>query len=193
MSKTRKEDVTRGAILKSARTVFGKWGMEKSTMEDIARAAGKGKSTLYYYYKTKEEIFDECVKADIGKLLTTAKTSLEGVSSARERLRRYIVTLVGGLRSAVPLNEIVRGENARDPNFLLRTLDQFKNEETRFLHEILAFGVRQNQLGFANDQEQETASKVIFEVMEGILLLLVLNEYDERHTEMAARIIVNGI
>ncbi len=34
-------------------------------MEDIAKAAGKGKSTLYYYYTSKDEIFNAVIEDEM--------------------------------------------------------------------------------------------------------------------------------
>ena len=46
-------------ILTSALTVFKKLGIEKSTMDEIAKEADFGKASLYYYFSSKEEIFIE--------------------------------------------------------------------------------------------------------------------------------------
>ncbi|PKN72465.1 MAG: TetR/AcrR family transcriptional regulator, partial [Deltaproteobacteria bacterium HGW-Deltaproteobacteria-10] len=53
-----KDEEVKQAIKAAAKRVFAKWGLNKTTMEDIAGEAGKGKSTLYYYFKSKEEIFE---------------------------------------------------------------------------------------------------------------------------------------
>ena len=47
----------REAIISAATGLFSRFGLEKTTMEDIAKAARKGKSTLYYYFKNKEAVF----------------------------------------------------------------------------------------------------------------------------------------
>ena len=46
-------------ILSSALSVFKKHGIEKATMDEIAKEADFGKATLYYYFSSKEEIFAE--------------------------------------------------------------------------------------------------------------------------------------
>ena len=43
-------------ILKGALEVFKTSGLEGATMDQIASAAGFGKATLYYYFKSKEEV-----------------------------------------------------------------------------------------------------------------------------------------
>ncbi len=46
-------------ILKGALSVFKEKGLEKATMDEIAKQADFGKATLYYYFHSKEEIFIE--------------------------------------------------------------------------------------------------------------------------------------
>ena len=43
-------------ILDGALSVFKEKGLEGATMDQIASAAGFGKATLYYYFKSKEEV-----------------------------------------------------------------------------------------------------------------------------------------
>ena len=44
-------------ILEGALSVFKKKGLDGATMDQIANASGFGKATLYYYFKSKEEVF----------------------------------------------------------------------------------------------------------------------------------------
>jgi AcrR family transcriptional regulator len=48
---------TKRAIFDSAIKVFSNNGYEGATMDEIASNAGVAKGTLYYYFKSKEEIF----------------------------------------------------------------------------------------------------------------------------------------
>jgi len=44
-------------ILKGALEVFKSNGLEGATMDQIAQQSGFGKATLYYYFKSKEDVF----------------------------------------------------------------------------------------------------------------------------------------
>ena len=44
-------------ILSGALNVFKEKGLEGATMDEIANASGFGKATLYYYFKSKEDVF----------------------------------------------------------------------------------------------------------------------------------------
>ena len=57
-----KEEIIVRETIESAKKLFQQFGLHKTTMEDIAKSAGKGKSTLYYYFKSKDEIFDKVIE-----------------------------------------------------------------------------------------------------------------------------------
>jgi AcrR family transcriptional regulator len=48
---------TKGVIFDSAMKIFSDCGYDGATMDDIALDAGVAKGTLYYHFKSKEEIF----------------------------------------------------------------------------------------------------------------------------------------
>jgi len=53
----KKKRQTRKAIIDAAIKLFSEKGFEHTSMEELARAAGVGKATIYGYFKTKSEIF----------------------------------------------------------------------------------------------------------------------------------------
>ncbi|MFA9423591.1 MAG: TetR/AcrR family transcriptional regulator, partial [Sedimentibacter sp.] len=53
------ENQKRKDILLVARALFKKKGFHNTKMEEIALNAGVGKGTLYEYFTSKQEIFDE--------------------------------------------------------------------------------------------------------------------------------------
>ena len=52
-----KKSQTRKAIIDAAVRLFAENGVDKTSMEELARAAGIGKATIYGYFSTKNEIF----------------------------------------------------------------------------------------------------------------------------------------
>jgi len=52
-----KKRATRRAILDAAVELFAERGFERTSIGELARAAGIGKGTIYGYFRTKEEIF----------------------------------------------------------------------------------------------------------------------------------------
>ena len=47
----------RSQILGAAKDIFNRFGYSKTSVDDISQAVGMKKSSLYYYFKNKEDIF----------------------------------------------------------------------------------------------------------------------------------------
>ena len=53
----------RAAILEAAAGVFSRFGFKKTSMDDLARAAGLSRQGLYLHFSTKEALFKQTVLA----------------------------------------------------------------------------------------------------------------------------------
>ncbi|MBK7652520.1 MAG: helix-turn-helix transcriptional regulator [Flammeovirgaceae bacterium] len=86
-----KDEIIIQSIIDAAKKLMQQYGLSKTTMEDIAKAAGKGKSTLYYYFKSKEEIFDAVINQEMDDFFTTVKTAVNKQVDATEMLKAYMI------------------------------------------------------------------------------------------------------
>ncbi|KPH13272.1 TetR/AcrR family transcriptional regulator [Chryseobacterium sp. ERMR1:04] len=68
-------------VITAAQKLFQERGLGMVTMEDVAKAVGKGKSTLYYYFKSKEEIFNAVLDSEISDVVveTLKRLSLHDI------------------------------------------------------------------------------------------------------------------
>lgn len=73
-------EFNRANILAAAGRLFGQRGVEQTTVDDIAREADYSKSTIYVYFKSKEEIYFYIVLESMDML----KTRLESAIAAHE-------------------------------------------------------------------------------------------------------------
>ncbi|HVB60645.1 MAG TPA: helix-turn-helix domain-containing protein [Ktedonobacteraceae bacterium] len=65
-------------ILEVAATLIERWGYSKTTMDDIARAAGVGKGTLYLHWKTKEDLLHALYYRESAKLTKDIEQRIAG-------------------------------------------------------------------------------------------------------------------
>jgi AcrR family transcriptional regulator len=89
-SLTPSQDANRNAILDASRDLFARFGYKKTTMEDIAMALRKGKSSLYYYFKNKEEIFQAVIELESELLHTKLQEVVKTGGDAAQKLRNYV-------------------------------------------------------------------------------------------------------
>lgn len=95
------EEMVKAEILSVAGGLIQQFGIQKVTMQDIAKAAGKGKSTLYYYFKSKEEILNAVLDKEMKDFYLQFETAMEKESTFEEKLRTYIITKIKTVESKV--------------------------------------------------------------------------------------------
>ena len=87
-----KEDIIQQQILQAAQQLFQKHGYQKVTMDDVAKAIGKGRSSLYYYYKNKDEVFDAVMDAEISDIFAEISRMVAQATTVEQKLRAFGIT-----------------------------------------------------------------------------------------------------
>ena len=59
---------TRQKLVDVARQLFAKNGIANTTMNDIAKASGKGRRTLYTYFKSKDDVYYAVIESELERL-----------------------------------------------------------------------------------------------------------------------------
>lgn len=125
---------TKIQLVEAAGVTFNRFGYRKTTMDDIAFAAGKGKSSLYYYFKNKEEVFEAVVENEAEILKNEINLALEQKAKATEKLRTYIY---------IRMNRFIAKGNlyaALNDNFLttFHFIEKIRNKHKEFELEIIS-------------------------------------------------------
>ena len=81
---------TRQKLIDVARQLFAKNGLENTTMNDIAVASGKGRRTLYTYFKNKEEVYYAVIESELERL----SDKLDEVAAKKIRPQEKIIEMV---------------------------------------------------------------------------------------------------
>ena len=75
--KQQERQVREDLIIEAARNVFGAKTYDKVSMNQIAKAAGIGKSSIYTYFPNQEALFVEIACRDTESFIATLKQALE--------------------------------------------------------------------------------------------------------------------
>lgn len=86
MSKTNMKDTIKDVSI----DLFHKKGYFASSINDIARAAGIQKSSIYYHYSNKEDILFDILKTTMIDLDAYLEKRLKGIEDTEERMRTAI-------------------------------------------------------------------------------------------------------
>lgn len=188
-----KDEEVKKVILEAAKRVFQKWGINKTTMEDIAHEAGKGKSTLYYYFKSKDEIFELLVKTELNIIINKGKDFISKFSSSKEKLKKYIATTLNEIKNTVSLYSLVKGEIKGDKEFIEKLYKYLDDEEELIIKGILKEGLDSKEFNFLKEKDLIKAANVIVGVIRGLELYLFLDNDDNEKIDIVTRLIAEGI
>jgi len=79
---TRKIELTRQLILKSAYALFWRQGFARAGVDEIAEAAGITKRTLYYHFRSKDDLLAAVLETQHDLALETWRTLMNRVSGS---------------------------------------------------------------------------------------------------------------
>jgi TetR/AcrR family transcriptional regulator len=84
----RPESVQR--ILSAAEAIFAEKGLAGARTSAIGRAAGVNSALLYYYFRSKEDIYKRTLETVFSQLRSQAGAALESSGPPRERIQGYV-------------------------------------------------------------------------------------------------------
>ena len=156
-------------ILDAALPVFVRFGFRKTSMADIARAAGISRASLYLSFNSKEDLFRAGSMRAQTRTMDEVATVLAGQGSAFERMemalalfQRELIAPFGGSADA---EELFAANMALAPDITLEARTKLLNMLTRTL--IVATENKEIDLGPLQAQPAQLAS-IILAAMDGI-------------------------
>ena len=188
-----KEEV-RIHIVGVARRIFTRYGFRKATMEEIASTSQMGKSSIYYYFKSKEEIFRAVVEFEARMLKERLSRIIGKNNSPPERLKAYILFRLHHVRTLENFYAALNEETLSHMDFILDIRRNFEIEEQQLVGEILEDGMKQ---GVFQLSSSKIGAIAISTMMKGLELPLLLDEAHktdrEELMEDLIRVLLYGI
>jgi AcrR family transcriptional regulator len=155
------------------------YGIQKTTLDDIARRAGMAKTSLYYYFKEKDEIIRAIIRKDMEELLAemrwamnegdTSEAKLWGLIEARYR---YIA------RASSRAAKEVLQEFKNLTGIYVKEIEYYQKAQQDLIQEIFRLGIARGELKPVEDIE--LLALIIFSAMIGIDWTFTFNEQRER-------------
>ena len=105
---SRRDEITRAAI-----RVFHEKGFESASLSAVAAELDVDRATIYYYFSSKEQLFDETVKTVLEGNLEVSRQIADSQSSPPQKLRNLISALMIGYDASYPLLYIYIREDLR--------------------------------------------------------------------------------
>jgi len=132
---------TRAKILNAAKSVFGRYGFQKSSLADVAAEARMGKSSIYYYFASKEDLFRAVVDAEFKTLSDRVREAVAAESSPEAKLRAFVLTRMRVSRELASAYAALHDDYLVGLPFVEEVRREAFEEEVQTIRSILEHGI----------------------------------------------------
>jgi AcrR family transcriptional regulator len=170
----KKQKSARLKIVNIAADIFSVYGFKKATMEDIAHAAGMGKSSIYYYFNSKEEIFEAVVKNEARQLSAELEKKVINTNdNPKDKIRNYVFIRMKYLKEMVNFYEALKNDYLGNLAFTERIRKKYDKEERQTIKDILEDGVNQ---GIFKLKNTKLAAIVLVTFLKGLEKSMIIEQ-----------------
>lgn len=132
-------------IMEQSNLLFSKYGYEKTTMDDIAKAVGKKKSALYYYFSTKEDVFIAVIEGEIDMIKSKIINNIESQESAKDKLNVYVLTRFKMFGKLANFYQTFKEDYVKNYDFVQKIRRGYDITEGRMIEAIFKYGVERGE------------------------------------------------
>jgi len=168
----------RELIIESAKDIFSRFGFRKSTVDDIARSIHKAKSSIYYYFGSKEEIFEEVIRREYTYLKDRLSDALADEDTPEGKLRAYVLTRLRVLLKVSNFYRAITSEYLSYFGLIEKLRKDYVQEEVQVFRGILQEGVEKGVFKIKNI---DITARTVITAMKGL-------EYEWATTENASEL-----
>lgn len=141
-----KKELVKEKIGKAAMQCFEKYGLDKTTLDDIAQSIGLNKASLYYYYKNKEDIFIEVALKEGEDYIASLQQKALLKKGIENQVWFYMHSRFNYYKNILNMNRVsVETLNKILPRFF-ELYDALMKKEKKFLAQLVADAVRNGEL-----------------------------------------------
>ncbi len=152
-------------ILHAAAELFQKFGLHKTTVDEIAAKAGVGKGTIYHYYDSKEQIFQDVLEQEVNELKKEMTLELQKDQSPDVKLRKYFITRMMLAGKLAQKFTTFKDEYLEYYSFIERIRKKYNEYEFQIVSDILKEGVEKN---IFNSLDIELTASTFVMAMKGL-------------------------
>ena len=159
-----KTDLKKVEILDAAMHCMARYGIIKTTLDDIARLVGLNKATLYYYYHNKEAIFLDALEREAGNFLQLVQQSFKRIKTAKDKIYTFLKIYNNYIRNRVEILEI-NVQAMIESQALIRKLNKRMREKNiDLMREIIQEGIDSGEFRRINASRVADIMRYIFDL-----------------------------
>ncbi len=172
-------DKVKEAILSSAYGLFERHGYEKTSMDEIARHAHKAKASVYYHFKSKQDILREILTREFDTIMDKLnQIKSDGSCDRGSQLKAYLSARIKLLRDSKIYSRYLSSPSAYVPPEVAEVINElrgkFDSEEYSYFSLLCRDGIESGII--APVVNPEVFSRMLQVTLKGLELLMFQSE-----------------
>lgn len=182
------KDEVREQLVQSARQVFARYGYKKTALDDIAREARKGKSTIYYYFKSKDDIFKAVIDAEAEIREKTIDDQISAIEDPQQKLKTYIYVRMLSLKNVGNYYEAIKNDLLDNLYFVNSLRTNHFDAEVNVVKNLLLKGV---DAGIYTIQNPELTARTVVTLLQGFEVPLIQKNLSDEELQKSVDEMLN--
>ncbi len=148
-------------ILEAASLLFARYGLRKTSMDEIAQQAGLGKGTIYLYFKSKEDLFARIVQGFGARLIEGLAQVAEKRVTPQDQIREFVRIrmqfLADRMNEAGLSCEVMKEFEDSETSLAMAPIVQaFRGQQIEILMQIIDRGIQEGSMTCAQPRLMAT-------------------------------------
>lgn len=189
------------SILNAAQKRFGLYGVEKTSMREIAEDLNISKGALYYYFSDKEHLLIAVVEKEQQEFMDLFQNKIRTMEDPEEILFEYVRVRSEHFRSLLNLSRFRLNDFWALKPIMESTWHSFHAKEVEIIESIFMLGIKKQLFRMENANE---VAELFLTLLKGLrhseikhkeFLLLNQSEYERLlyKTDLFITIFINGL
>ena len=141
---------TRQKLVDVARQLFAKNGVANTTMNDIAKASGKGRRTLYTYFKSKDDVYYAVIESELERLSDKLDEVAAKKMKPQDKIVELIYTHLSMIKETVVRNGNLRADFFRNIWLVEKVRKSFDEDELAIFRKVYTDGKEDGEFDIEN-------------------------------------------
>ena len=186
----------RDALLHAATRIFGKYGFDGATMEQIAHDADVAKGTTYLYYRSKQSIYDAALSRGLAELDRRTHEAVERAPDLHDAIAAFVTARAQYFLEHRDFFRMYVAAISRQITSVKPRASEFQamvDRQTRRLEDAIARGVSRGEISHV---DPAAAALAIFDLTRGLVAraIVATGAFDvASEVEFVTSLVWNGL
>ena len=190
------EEEIKAEIIAAGSQLFMKYGYYKTTMEDIARAVKKGKSTLYHYFESKDDVIIGVINSNSIAIVDKIKTGILSLNSAIDMFNEYYRIMIIEVKKAINIFSLLRIDFEENYSFKKKLSKVYHNQDEMLIKMILVYGIKTQEFKHITEENIDDIAGLISLVNRNMVIAFTIEQNRmnwESSIQSLGSIIIRGL